>query len=173
MIKVHIGSDHGGFALKSQIIECLNHGFMGAVWRYDDDGGVIRRDGVFEVIDHGCHSGDSVDYPRYAARVCGSMIEGGLVKDCGILVCGSGIGMSIVANRFKGIRAALCMNPEMAELSRRHNDSNVLVLGARLIDQYDAIEILKIWLTTEFDGGRHAKRIEKIDSMTGDMMARW
>lgn len=146
MLKVAIGSDHAGFSLKTKIIEYLN-------------------EQQIDVIDCGTMSTDSVDYPDFAKKVAESVSQSEVEK--GILVCGSGIGVSIVANKVKGVRAALCMNAEMAELSRLHNDANILCLGERLVDSKDAINIVYTWLNTDFEGGRHQRRVDKIHETTG------
>ena len=136
---IAIASDHAGFELK----EILK--------------GEIRALG-FEAHDLGTNDTASVDYPDYANRLCERIISGGK----GVLICGSGIGMSMAANRHKHIRAALCYDGLAAALSRKHNDANVLCLGARLTGIDVAKDTLKQFLTTEFEGGRHAKRIEKL-----------
>jgi ribose 5-phosphate isomerase B len=139
-MKIAIASDHGGFELKERIVKlllALNH----------------------TVEDIGCHSLDSVDYPPYADAVCGKVIEQSC--DAGILVCGSGVGMSMAANRYRQIRAALCQDEYTARMSREHNDANVLCLGSRVIGNGVAEEIVKVWLKTEFAGGRHQQRIRR------------
>ena len=136
---IAIASDHAGFELK-EIVK-----------------GEIRALG-FEVDDLGTNDTASVDYPDYANRLCERIAAGGK----GVLICGSGIGMSMAANRHKHVRAALCYNGLAATLSRKHNDANVLCLGARLIGIDVAKDTLKQFLTTEFEGGRHAKRVEKL-----------
>ncbi|MFH0976083.1 MAG: ribose 5-phosphate isomerase B [Spirochaetota bacterium] len=138
--KIIVGSDHGGFELKSIILRHL-------------------RDSGLDVEDAGCHSQDSCDYPVYGKIVADKVIE---AKCRGILLCGTGIGMSIVANRIPGIRAALCHNEYTARMSRMHNDANILILGARVIGSGLAIDIVNIWLNTEFEGGRHQKRLDLI-----------
>ena len=135
---IFIASDHAGFELKEKL------------------------KAQFDCFDLGPDSDASVDYPDYAKKLCERVLEDDSNK--GILLCGSGIGMSIAANRFKGIRAALVNDKEIASLSRQHNDSNVLVLAARFIDSDKAIEIVKTWLEAEFEAGRHQKRIEKINT---------
>lgn len=138
-MKIAIGSDHGGFELKEQIkklIDGLGH----------------------EVRDCGCHSNESTDYPIFGKAVAELVVTGAV--DRGILICGTGIGMSIVANRYNGIRAALCHELYTARMSRAHNDANVLCLGARVIGPGIAEEIVKIWLATPFEGGRHERRIK-------------
>jgi ribose 5-phosphate isomerase B len=102
------------------------------------------------------------DYPDFGRRVAKEVADGEAKR--GILLCGSGVGMDIVANRFAGVRAALAWKPEIGELSRKHNDSNVLVLPARFMSDADAVQTMKLWLDTKFEGGRHERRIEKIDS---------
>ncbi len=142
-MKILIASDHGGYRLKETIKEIL-----------------IRKG--FDVADAGCESEESVHYPVFAIDVAEKIAEG--KYDRGILFCGSGIGMSIVANRVKGIRAALCFDPLTAQLSREHNDSNILCLGGRIIGPKMAEEIVLKWLETPFLGGRHEERIKMIDA---------
>lgn len=141
-MKIGLGADHGGYELKEEIK------------RFLEERGI-------SVVDYGTHDTSSVDYPDYGQAVAKGILAG--EADAGILCCGSGIGISISANRFHGIRAALCTDPYMAELSRRHNNSNVLALGGRLTGQDMALEIVRVWLETEFDGGRHQRRIDKLD----------
>jgi len=114
-----------------------------------------------EVEDVGTHSQDSVDYPDFGKKVA-SLVSNGKFKR-GILLCGTGIGMSMVANRFPHVRAALCSDLFSAIMSRRHNDSNILVLGGRVIGEALALELVKVWLETPFDGGRHRLRLDKFD----------
>jgi ribose 5-phosphate isomerase B len=143
-MKVIIGCDHAGFSLKVKVgdlLENLGH----------------------TVEDAGCHSEDSVDYPVYGKAVASGVAKGDFAK--GILICGSGLGMSMIANRFPGVRAALCNDLYSAVLSRRHNDANLLVMGGRLIGSDLAEEIVRTWLTTEFDGGRHKGRIAQLDEI--------
>ncbi len=139
-MKIAIASDHGGFELKQRLKELL-------------------VESGYELSDFGCHSKESVDYPAYADILCKSIIAG----DCerGILICGSGIGMSIAANRYRRIRAALCHDDYTARMCREHNDANVLCLGERVSGSGVAEEIVKRWLTTEFAGGRHQQRIDQ------------
>lgn len=133
-----------------------------------DHGGYISREAVLgylkekniEVIDFGTFTEDSCDYPDYASKVCEKVVNNQVDK--GILVCGTGIGMSIVANKFKGIRCAHVTDSFSAEMTRRHNDSNVIALGARISKIADIIEYIDIFLNTEFDGGRHLNRVNKI-----------
>jgi len=140
-MKVAIASDHAGFELKEKIKKYLEE--LG-----------------YKHKDFGTDSNDSVDYPDYALKVAGSIAK--KESDMGILICSSGIGMSIVANKVPGIRAALCCTAEMARLSREHNDANVLTIGARLTEEKTAKEIVRVWLTTKFVGDRHLRRINKI-----------
>ena len=142
--RIAIASDHAGFALKEVLAKQL------------------AAEG-FEVLDLGADSEESVDYPDFAHAVARA-IEGGEAAR-GVLVCGSGIGISIAANRHKGIRAANCHSAEAASLARQHNDANVLALGARLIDEATARACLTAFLTTEFEGGRHERRVSKIDAV--------
>jgi len=139
---VVIGSDHAGFALKDTLK------------------GVITGLGR-EVVDVGTDSLASCDYPVYAFKVCDLVLEKGCL---GILICGSGLGMSMAANRRKGIRAALCANEWMARATRQHNDANVLCLGERWVGVSLAEAIARVFLTTDFEGGRHQRRIDLIDS---------
>lgn len=141
-MKIGLGADHGGFELK----EAIKH--------------LLEEKGI-SVVDYGTHDTASVDYPDYGQAVARGILAG--EADRGILCCGSGIGISISANRFPGIRAALCTDPYMAELSRRHNDANILALGGRLTGRDMAFEIVRVWLATEFEGGRHQRRIDKLD----------
>ncbi|MGA1874252.1 MAG: ribose 5-phosphate isomerase B [bacterium] len=141
-MSIVIGSDHGGFELKESLRAYL-----------EEQG--------HQIEDVGCYNQESVDYPDIADRVVRSILT--LKAEKGILICGTGIGMSIAANRHVGIRAALCSEPLSARLSREHNDSNVLILGGRIIGREMALEILKTWLTTSFSGGRHARRLARCD----------
>jgi ribose 5-phosphate isomerase B len=141
-MKLAIGSDHGGWELKKEIVAFL------------------KKIANIEIIDYGTMNGDSVDYPDYAKKVSEAVADGSI--DRGILICGTGIGMSIVANRFPNIRAALCHDHFTAQMSRLHNDSNVLVMGERVIGRGVAADIVKTWLDTEFEGGRHRGRLDKI-----------
>ncbi len=140
---IFIASDHAGFDLKAELVACLNA-----------SGHTVQ--------DLGTHSKDSCDYPVYADKVCAAVLaaDAGL----GILICGSGIGMSIAANRHKGIRAALCTSEFQARFTRRHNDSNVLCLAERVTGKGVALEIMNIFLAETFEGGRHAKRVALLDS---------
>lgn len=137
---VIIGSDHAGFQLKKILIDFLKREFPSV-----------------QVEDAGCFSEESVDYPTIGNDVATKVAAKGLA---GILMCGSGIGISIAANRVKGIRAALVENSTAARLSRQHNDANIVCFGARLIGTEVAFDILRTWLTTSFEGGRHQKRVE-------------
>ena len=139
-----LAADHGGFALKEYIKTQL-----------EEQG--------YTVADLGCLSEDSVDYPDYAATLSERIIGGIALR--GILVCGTGIGMSIAANKFAGIRAALCHDVFSARMTREHNDSNVLCLGARVLGIGLAMDIVNTWLTTEFIGGRHQRRLDKITAL--------
>ena len=141
---ISAGADHGGFELKNKLVAML------------------RKEG-HEVIDNGTNSPDSVDYPDFAQAVARDILE--KKADFGLLVCGSGIGISIAANRFKGIRAALVTNDDYARLSRQHNNANIIALGGRFTSYEDAEKWLKIFLSTPFEGGRHERRIEKIDNI--------
>lgn len=139
MMKIALASDHAGYNLKEAIK-------------------VFLKD--YQMIDFGTESSVSTDYPDFGFPAAKSVASG--VCDLGILICGSGIGMSIVANKVKGIRAALCYNVDCAKLSRQHNDANVLVLPGRFISASEAEAIITAWLQSSFEGGRHAGRINKI-----------
>ncbi len=139
---VAIASDHGGYEMKTALKEELSS--LG-----------------YAVLDLGTDSPESVDYPDFAHALAEAVTQGKAGR--GVLVCGSGIGVSIAANRHSGIRAALCHNAETARLSRQHNDANVLALGERIIGMDVARECLKAFLETEFEGGRHARRVAKIE----------
>ncbi len=146
---IAIGSDHGGYKLKEEIK------------RYLEEKNI-------ECKDFGCNSEESVDYPDIATNVAKSVQNGECDK--GILVCRSGIGMSIVANKFKGIRCANCDTEEKAKFSRMHNDSNILALGADYLTENEAICILRIWIATEFEGGRHEERVKLIEEIESTNM---
>jgi len=140
-----IGADHAGFDMKQKLIDEL--------WREG-----------YKPVDIGATSDDPTDdYPDYAHPLANKVSQGGVKR--GILLCGSGIGVDIVANRYPHVRAALSWEPEIAELSRRHNNSNVLVIPARFVSNDEAVEIMKRWLTTPFEGGRHERRVLKIDDV--------
>ena len=141
MNRVLIASDHAGFKLKKILIEELQ--------------------GKIKFEDLGPFSENSVDYPDYAKKLSKKI---DLKNDhVGVLICGSGIGMSMVANRFKNVRAALCMNNKMSILARQHNNANILVLGSRLISEQEAIKCLLVFLKTNYEGGRHQARLDKFN----------
>ena len=140
-MKIAVASDHRGFTVKGLVLALLSEpGHQG--------------------VDCGPDSTDSVDYPDFAASVAGAVSDG--TADRGILICGTGMGMCIVANKFAGVRAANCHDDLTAGMSRRHNDSNVLCLSADLLGDRLVNRMIEIWLDTEFEGGRHARRVEKI-----------
>ena len=141
-MRIALGSDHGGFELKEYVKAYL------------------ESRGDVDVLDLGTHSTESVDYPEYAARVAHAILEG--KADRGILMCGTGIGISISANKFKGIRAALCHDGYTARMSRLHNDANILAMGGRTTGKEVATDMVRIWLETPFEGGRHQRRLDKI-----------
>ena len=143
-MKIALGADHGGYELKEKIKEHL------------------AKKGNIEVVDFGTNSSESVDYPKYGHLVAKSVVEKEV--DFGILVCGTGIGISIAANKIKGIRAANCTNTTMAKLTRQHNDANILALGARIVGDVLALDIVDECLASSFEGGRHQKRIDAIES---------
>ena len=139
--KIVIAADHGGFLLK----EAVKAHLIGL---------------GFDVTDEGTDSDQAVDYPDFGARAAAKVASGLFAR--GILICGSGVGMSIVANRFGGVRAALCLDEETARLSRMHNDANMLVLAGRKTGPETAFGIIRTWLDTPFEGGRHQRRLDKI-----------
>lgn len=141
-LKVAIGSDHGGFNYKEQIIEYL-------------------KSRNIEFVDVGTHTRESCDYPDLAKAVAEKVKSGEANR--GILVCGTGIGMSIAANKVRGIRAALCGDTYSARVSRAHNNANVLCLGERVIGEHLALDIVDIWLKTGFEGGRHKRRVDMLE----------
>ena len=141
-IKIAIGSDHGGFEYKASIIKALQ------VKGYD-------------VVDMGTYSPASCDYPIIAKKVARAVAKGDFEK--GILVCGTGIGMSMAANKVKGIRAAVCGDTFSARATRAHNNANILCLGQRVVGEGLALDIVDIWLTTKFEGGRHERRVNMIE----------
>ncbi|MCM3718394.1 ribose 5-phosphate isomerase B [Fictibacillus phosphorivorans] len=145
-MKIAIGSDHAGVELRKEIIAMIEELGM-------------------EVEDVGCECTTSVDYPDFAIPVAEKVANG--EADRGILICGTGIGMSITANKVKGIRCALVHDLFSAKATRQHNDSNVLAMGERVIGPGLALEIAKVWLTTEYEGGRHGRRVDKISQYEG------
>ena len=141
---IPIASDHAGVQMKNRLVSELKK--MG-----------------YDPVDRGSNSPDKPDdYPDFGHQVAREVSNGEVKR--GILLCGSGVGMDIVANRYQGVRAALAWEPEIGALSRKHNNSNVLVLPARFMSDDDAVKTMKVWLDTKFEGGRHERRIEKIDS---------
>lgn len=143
-MKIAIGSDHAGFVLKEQLRDRL-------------------KSQGHDVVDYGTNSTDSVDYPDFAEKVGDAVVDGSAEK--GILVCASGVGMSIAANKINGIRAALGTSEEEVSYVRRHNDANILAIGAKYTEPALAEKISDVFLSTEFEGGRHARRIEKIKKL--------
>ena len=151
MKKIAIASDHGGFDLKESVIaHLLNTGW--------------------EVEDLGPHSGDSVDYPDYGIKLAEEVAEKKVER--GIVICGTGIGMSIVVNRFPGIRGTLCADVFTAKLCREHNYSNILIMGGRVIGKGLAAEIVNTWLNTAFEGGRHQRRLDKINQIDASLKSK-
>ncbi len=140
--RIPIASDHAGFEMKEKLVQAL-------------------REKGFDVDDKGARTEEPSDYPEFARLVASEVASGSAKR--GVLLCGSGIGMDIVANRYHGVRAALAWNRDIARLSRQHNDSNILVVPARFVSDEEGIAMLDAWLTTDFEGGRHARRVEKID----------
>ncbi len=145
-MKLAIGADHAGYYLKEQVKEFL-------------------KSKNIDFKDYGTFKIESCDYPEYAYKVGQAIVNG--EADLGILICGTGIGMSITANKIKGIRAALVYDEQTAKLSRQHNDANVLCMGGRLTPEEEAKKIVDVWLNTSFEGGRHEKRIKLISQLTG------
>lgn len=139
-----LGCDHGGLNIKNAVIKYLEKNSI-------------------EYKDLGCYTSESVDYPVYAKKVATEIVNGTAEK--GILCCGTGIGISIAANKIKGIRAAVCTNEFMAEYTRRHNNANILCMGGRIIDEDTAVILADIFLNTEFEGGRHQNRINMITNI--------
>lgn len=142
-MKIALGADHGGYELKEKIKKHLSE---------NED---------IKVLDMGTYNTDSVDYPKYGHIVARSVVEKEV--DFGILICGTGIGISIAANKISGVRAALCTNTTMARLTRQHNDANILALGARITGDVLALDIVDEFLKTVFEGGRHIRRVEAIE----------
>ncbi len=140
--RIIIGCDHGGLNLKNKVVEHL-------------------KEICYEVEDVGTYTTESVDYPIYAKKVAHAVADGKYEK--GIIICGTGIGVSIVANKVKGIRASLCGDTFSAKATRQHNNSNILCMGERVIGAGLALDIVDIWLTTEYEGGRHQKRIDMME----------
>lgn len=138
--KLSIASDHGGFELKEELVKKL-------------------RAAGCEIEDKGCFGKESVDYPDFAKLVCADVKSG--AAELGVLVCTSGIGMSIAANKISGIRAALCLSADAGKFSRLHNNANVCCLGAKYLDAKTALEIVETFIQTDFEGGRHQRRVEK------------
>jgi ribose 5-phosphate isomerase B len=143
-MRIALASDHAGYDLKE------------AVGRFLSECGVATED-------FGARAGEVVDYIDPAEKACRAVLDGAC--DRAVLICGTGIGMSMVANKFRGIRGTLCWNSITAEMAREHNDSNCLTLGGRILDVETAREIVRIWLVTPFDGGRHARRLEKLAAL--------
>jgi len=143
-IPIIIGCDHAAYPLKEKVKDYLN------------------GKGI-DVEDVGTNSEKSVDYPDFGKKVASMVSKGNFMR--GILMCGTGIGMSMVANKFSHVRAALCTEPFSAEMSRRHNDSNILVMGGRMTGETLALEIVRVWLETPFDGGRHQERLNQFDTI--------
>ena len=143
---IPIGSDHAGFELKERLVEALKA--LG-----------------YEPLDIGTHGLESVDYPDYAHDVAGRVERHEAAR--GVLLCGTGLGMAYAANRHHGVRAAVAWSPDVARLLRSHNDANLLVLPARFVSETEGVDIMKTWLETKFEGGRHSRRVAKIDQEQG------
>lgn len=143
-MRIAIGCDHGGYLLKQDLL----------IWMEEND---------IEYEDFGCFSAESVDYPVYGEKVARAVASG--AYDRGIVICTTGIGISIAANKVKGIRCAHCADPLSAEMTRRHNDANVIALGAGMIGPNLARRMVEVFLNTEFEGGRHARRVAQLDAI--------
>lgn len=143
---VYIGADHAGYEVKSHVIDYVSN--MG-----------------YSVIDKGTFTSDSVDYPDFGVAVGKAVADN--PGSTGIIICGTGIGISIAANKVKGVRAALCTTPLHAEMARKHNNANVLSMGARMTGLKEMESIIDTWFANDFEGGRHQKRVDKIHSLTG------
>ena len=143
-MKIAVASDHGGYTLKESVRKHLE-----------------KRG--FEVLDLGTHSEESVDYPVFGIA-CGKAVASGEV-DCGVVCCGTGIGISMAANKVHGIRCALVTNAFMAEMTKRHNNANILALGGRVLSEEEALPLVDLWLDTPFEGGRHQRRVDMLDSI--------
>jgi len=139
-----VGSDHGGYALKQAVLD------------------VLRQRGI-ECADYGTDGPDSVDYPDFAAKVAAAVSAG--EADAGVLICGTGIGMSISANKFSGVRAALVHDEFTAQMAKEHNNANILVMGGRVLSLDQGKKFVEIWLDTQFEGGRHQNRLDKISAI--------
>ncbi len=148
-MKLAIGCDHGGFALKEAIR------------------GHLEQQAV-DYEDFGCYNTDSVDYAPIAAKVAHAVAEG--KADYGVLICTTGIGISMAANKVKGIRAAVCTNNYSAEMTRRHNNANVLCMGGKMVDEATAMELVDIFIRTPFEGGRHQRRVDQITQIEEDKL---
>ncbi|MED5353589.1 MAG: ribose 5-phosphate isomerase B [Nitrospinota bacterium] len=151
MKKIAIASDHGGFDLKKNVISSLQNKGL-------------------EIEDLGPSNTDSVDYPDYGIKIAHAILEQRVER--GIVICGTGVGMSIVVNRFPGIRGTLCSDVYTAKMCREHNDSNILIMGGRVIGKDSALEIVEIWLKTNFEGGRHQRRLDKINKIDANLKFR-
>lgn len=145
-MKIALGCDHGGFLLKEEVKKHLS-------------------DRGLEFEDFGCYSTESCDYPDMAERPCAAVLDGSC--DFALLFCGTGIGISIAANKVRGIRCALCSEPLSAEMTRRHNNANMLAMGAGMIGKNMAERIVEVFLSTEFEGGRHERRVGLLDAIEG------
>ncbi len=149
-MRVAIGCDHGGLNIKNAIIEYL-------------------KENNIDYTDFGCYTEESVDYPVYAYKVATDVVNN--TDTLGVLCCGTGIGISMAANKVKGIRAAVCTNEFMAEMTRRHNNSNIICMGGRIIDEPTAVKLADIFLNTEFEGDRHTKRVDMITAIENNTFA--
>lgn len=154
-----LAADHGGFELKNEIKNHLKERGTAPVW--DEEGNESSE--AIKIVDLGTNSSESVDYPDYG-KACAEAVASGKAQ-LGIVCCGTGIGISIAANKVKGIRCGLCTSVEMATLTKQHNNANMIALGGRTTSTELAFQIVDAWLDTKFEGGRHQRRVEKLDQM--------
>ena len=160
---IALAADHGGYELKNEIKEHLKNLGTAPSPKLNEEGVTDGTPEKIKIVDFGTDSDESVDYPDFG-KTCAEAVASGKA-DLGVVCCGSGIGISIAANKVKGIRCALCTSTEMAELARRHNNANMIALGGRTTPTELAIDIVDTWLNGKFEGGRHARRVAKLDEM--------
>ena len=156
---IAMAADHGGYELKNKIKEHLKERKTAPI--YNEDGSVTEE--TIKIVDLGTNSDESVNYPDYG-RACAEAVAGGKA-DLGIVCCGTGIGISIAANKVKGVRCALCTSTEMAALAKQHNNANIISLGGRTTAPELAYDIIDTWLDSKFEGGRHQTRVSMLDEM--------
>ena len=146
-MKIAFGCDHGGYELKPAVVKHL-------------------QEKGYEVVDYGCYGTESVDYPVYGEKVGRAVASGEC--ELGVLICGTGIGISLAANRVRGVRAAVCSEPYSAEMTRRHNNANIIAFGARVVGEGTALTIVDAFLGAQFEGGRHERRVKMLDEIQPD-----